>query len=234
MLNTVLCAISNRLRGTGVLWFFTSIIVFSKKIDIKFVGTHLYALYLGLVVGLLTMDVYAGLLTVVAFMVGESKGWGEWVGTLTRYEPMTPEVLEKNYKDNEGKTFPYIHQISNFFIKEQKDENIYYSFSDKVKQYFRYARLALTLRGLWWWSLVYTVMYMYDLINIYELVIFSILISILFPVACKLGKLWGYTGTKLKIVNFSRGWENQEIIYGIFQGLILDYIVLRNLYEYLV
>lgn len=233
MLNTVLCAISNRLRGTGTLLKLFQFTMFSKTVNVNFNGNLLYAFYLGLVVGFLTMNVYAGLLTVIAFIIGESKGWGEWVGTLTRYEPMTPEILEMDYKDNEGKTFPFIHQIANFFIKEQKDENIYYSFSDAVKQYFKYARLALILRGLWWWSLVYTVMYIYDLINIYELVLFSVLISLLFPVACKLGKMWHYTGTKLKIVNFSRGWENQEVIYGIFQGLIIDYIVIRNLYAYL-
>lgn len=229
MLNAILCSISNRLRGTGALWEFFKFTIFSKEINVKFVGTHLYALYLGLFVGLLSMNVYAGLLTIVAFILGESKGWGEWVGTLTRYEPTTKEQLEFNYKDNEGKTFPFVHQIANYFIKEKVVDR-QSDFQTDLKQYIRYATLALILRGYVWWLPVYAVMYVYDLINLYEFILLPVILSLAFPLACKLGKLWKYSGTHLKIVNFSRGWENQEIIYGVFQGLILDYIMIKAIY----
>ena len=41
-------AILNRLRGTGVIKSFGKIKLFNKEIEIKFVGNHLYGLYLAL------------------------------------------------------------------------------------------------------------------------------------------------------------------------------------------
>jgi hypothetical protein len=90
------CGLLNRLRGTGVLKHFGTIRIGEMKIwkltipkiefEINLVWNHIYGLYLALIVGLLSMNVYAGLLTLVAYLIGESKGWGELVGALTRWE----------------------------------------------------------------------------------------------------------------------------------------------------
>ena len=50
----------------------------NKKIEVKFVGNHLYGIYIALVLGITTMNMWLGLSVFVAYLVGESKGWGEW------------------------------------------------------------------------------------------------------------------------------------------------------------
>lgn len=54
------------------------------------------------------MNVCAGLAVLVAYLVGESKGCGELVWTLTRWETKNEEWLQKQYDDEEGVGFPYI------------------------------------------------------------------------------------------------------------------------------
>ena len=125
------CSVLNRLRGTGVIKHFGTLRVGEIKlwkfvtpkveVNVNLVWNHVYGMYLGLIFGLLTMNVWCGLAVLVAYLVGESKGWGEWVGSLTRHEPWDEQMLQHCYKDNEGKTFPFIYQISNFFIKEKID-----------------------------------------------------------------------------------------------------------------
>ena len=80
----ILEAILNRLRGTGVIKHFGTLKMFNKEIEIKFVGNHLYGLWIALILGIATMNVWLGLAVLIAYLVGESKGWGEWVGSLSR------------------------------------------------------------------------------------------------------------------------------------------------------
>ena len=220
------CGILNRLRGTGVIKHFGTLRIEEMKlwkltipkieVEIKLVWNHVYGLYLALVFGLLAMNVWAGLAVLVAYLVGESKGWGEWVGALTRWETKDEEWLQIQYKDNEGVGFPYIHQIANAIVKERIEGTL----EEKLKQYHKYATLALTLRGMFWWGLVYGVMAVFGVISGITAVVATVLLGIGFPVACELGKRWDYN-KKFGILHLSRGWENQEVIYGLMQGVIL-------------
>ena len=217
-------AILNRLRGTGVIKHFGTLKMFNKEIEVKFVGNHLYGLWIALVLGIATMNAWLGLAVLVAYLVGESKGWGEWVGSLSRVEPWTEEHLQGDYKDDEGKTFPFIYQISNFFIKEKIDG----TFEEQCKQYRKHATLALMLRGMYWWLPVYLVMAAFGAISWYVAIIVSIVAGIAFPIACELGKRWKFTRTyDLKFIELemSPGWSNQEIVYGAIQGLVMWYVV---------
>lgn len=54
-----------------------------------------------------------------------------------------------------------------------------------------------------------------------------VLVGLAFPLACWLGKLTNING-KIGIINYSRGWENQELVYGLIQGIALWYGVLVN------
>lgn len=219
------CGILNRLRGTGVIKHFGTLRVEEIKIwkliipkievEVKLVWNHIYGLYLALIIGLLAMNVWAGLAVLVVYLVGESKGWGEWVGALTRWETKDEEWLQRQYKDNEGVGFPYIHQIANAIVKEQIEGTL----EEKLKQYHKYATLALALRGMLWWGLVYGVMAAFGVISVLTAVVATILLGIGFPVACELGKRWDYN-KKFGILSFSRGWENQEIVYGLMQGIV--------------
>ena len=221
----ILEAILNRLRGTGVIQSFGKIKLFNKEIEVKFVGNHLYGLWIALVLGTATMNDWLGLVVLVAYLVGEAKGWGEWVGSLTRVEPWTEKHLIEDYADTEGKTFPFIHQITNFFIKEQIED----TFEKQCKQYRKYATLALTLRGLYWWLPVYLVLAIFQIITYQEAFAIATLLGIAFPIACEIGKRIKSNKTyDLKFIklSFSQGWENQEVVYGLFQGIALWYTII--------
>ena len=219
------CGVLNRLRGTGVIKHFGTLSIVNKKIEVKFVGNHLYGLWIALVLGIATMNAWLGLAILVAYLIGEAKGWGEWVGSLTRHEPWTEELLEHNYKDDEGKTFPFIYQITNFFIKEKIDG----TFEEQCKQYRRHATLALILRGIYWWLPVYLVLAAFGVIGWDIAVMAGIGLGVAFPIAAEVGRRIEFTRTyDLKFIelSFSQGWENQEIVYGAFQGIALWYTVI--------
>ena len=63
-------AILNRWRGTGVIFSIS---------NLNTTGTMIYALYIGLLFGLLSTW-YVGLLSLGLFLLGESFGWGKWAG----------------------------------------------------------------------------------------------------------------------------------------------------------
>ena len=218
-------ALGNRLRGTGVIKHFGTLKMFNKEIEIKFVGNHLYGLWIVLVLGIATMNTWLGLSIFVAYLIGEAKGWGEWVGSLTRHEPWDEAMLQHNYKDDEGKTFPFIYQIANFFIKEKIDG----TFEEQCKQYRKHATLALMLRGMYWWLPVYLVLAAFGVISWEIAGIAGVLLGIAFPIACEIGRRLTFTKTyDLKFIklSFSQGWENQEVVYGLFQGIVMWYIIL--------
>lgn len=219
------CSILNRLRGTGVIKHFGTLKIFNKEIRISFVGNHLYGLWIALVLGIATMNAWLGLSILVAYLIGEAKGWGEWVGSLTRHEPWDEQMLQHNYKDDEGKTFPFIYQISNFFIKEKIDG----TFEEQCKQYRRHATLALMLRGIYWWLPVYLVLATFGVISFAEAFAIATLLGIAFPIAAEIGRRITFTKTyDLKFIklSFSQGWENQEVVYGLFQGIALWYTII--------
>ena len=225
----ILEAILNRLRGTGVIKHFGTLKIMNKEIEIKFVGNHLYGLWIALVLGIATMNAWIGLAVLVAYLVGEAKGWGEWVGSLTRHEPWDEQMLQGNYKDEEGKTFPFIYQIANFFIKEKIDG----TFEEQCRQYRKHATLALMLRGMYWWLPVYGVMAAFGVISWYVAASAVVVLGLMFPIAAELGKRWKFERVyDLKFVklSFSRGWENQELVYGFMQGVCLWYVIIGVVY----
>ena len=218
-------ALGNRFRGTGVIKHFGTLKMFNKELEVKFVGNHLYGLWIALVLGVATMNVWLGLSVLVAYLVGEAKGWGEWVGSLSRVEPWTEELLQGDYTDNEGKTFPFIHQISNFFIKEKIDG----TFEQRANKYRMYATLALILRGIYWWLPVYLVLALFGYISYEIAIVVSIGLGIAFPLAAEIGRRITFTrlyDLKFIKLSFSPGWENQEIVYGALQGAVLWSIIL--------
>ena len=218
-------AILNRLRGTGVIKHFGTLKMFNKEIKISFVGNHLYGLWIALVLGIATMNAWLGLAVLVAYLVGESKGWGEWVGSLTRTEPWDQELIDLVYRDDEGKTFPFIYQIANFFIKEKIDG----TFEEQCKQYRKHATLALMLRGFYWWLPVYMVLAAFGVIGWQVALVCAVGLGIAFPLAAAIGREITFEriyDLKFIKLSFSPGWENQEIVYGAIQGAVMWYIIL--------
>ena len=143
---------------------------------------------------------------------------------MTRLKTKDEEWLQRQHKDKEGVVFQYIHQIANIIVKEQIEGTL----EEKLKQYHKYATLALTLRGMFWWGLVYGTASMFGIVSVLEAVAITVALGIGFPVACWLGKKMDFD-RKYGILHLSRGWENQELVYGVMQGIALWYVVLVNM-----
>ena len=229
-------SILNRLRGTGVLKHFGTLRIGEMNIwklripkiefEVKLVWNHVYGLYLALVFGLLAMNVWAGLSVLVAYLIGESKGWGEWVGALTRWETKDEEWLQKQYDDEEGWGLPFIHNIANFVFKEKIEGTL----EERLNQYNKYAITALAVRGMLWWGLVYGTASIFGIISVVEAMVLTVALGIGFPVACWLGKIMDFS-RNYGILHLSRGWENQELVYGLIQGTCLWYVIIKVVYE---
>lgn len=192
----------NRWRGTGV--------IFTSFPFIK--GVHIYALYLGLLFVVITQW-YIGIFVTIGFFIGESFGWGKWVGSLCYPENIN---LEREYQDKEGYRFPFIHYIANFIIKEKES-------------YFAYCNLALYFRGAIWALCLYLPLIIFDYISYIEYIFVSIIWGIGFPLACWLSrkKSFNYTSKFISIVG---KWESQEIYYGFIHFICNTYIILKVVY----
>ena len=193
----------NRWRGTGKIF---SISIFNIT------GTIIYALYLGLLFGLLTTW-YIGPLTSIGFLIGESFGWGKWVGSLCYPETTN---LQKEYEDKEGYKFPFIHYIANFIIKE------------KVS-YFKYCNLALYFRGMIWGLFLYLSLVLFNYLSYLEYIIISIIYGIGFPFACYLSRKKSFN-YKSKFISIVGKWESQELYYGFIHFICNAYIILKVFY----
>ena len=196
------CILLNRLRGTGDVL---------RVGNFRVTGIVLYALYLMVVVTIIS-EWYYGLAFVVLFVAGESYAWGKWIGYLVDYE----DEHSPEYDSKVGKSFPYIHYIANYIISEKAN-------------YEKYCQVALAIRGLAWWLPAYTVLGIAGLISSIEVVLIGLILAIGFPLACYIGSWWTYE-RKFGILEFKQGWENQEIVYGLLQGLCLWYVIVRSIY----
>ena len=196
------CSVLNRLRGTGDVL---------RVGGFRVTGIMLYALYLMVVVTIIS-EWYYGVSFVVLFVAGESYAWGKWVGYLVDYgDEHSPE-----YDNKVGKSFPYIHYVANAIVNERVN-------------YLWYCRVALALRGFVWWYPLYVLFAFAGLIGYTEALVIGVVLGIAFPVACWIGIKIKAEG-KIWIVNYSRGWENQELVYGLIQGMCLWYVIIGVVY----
>lgn len=193
----------NRWRGTGNMF---GISIFNIT------GTMIYALYLGLLFGLIT-EWYIGILVLICFLIGESFGWGKWVGALCY--PETKTNLQKEYNDKEGYNFPFIHYIANFIIPEKKE-------------FFKYCNLALYLRGMIWALFLYLPLVVFNYISYLEYIIISIICGFGFPLACYLSRKKSFN-YKNKFISVVGKWETQEVYYGFIHFICNAYIILKVL-----
>lgn len=194
----------NRWRGTGKIF---SISIFNIT------GTMIYALYLGLLFSSIT-EWYIGILVLIGFLIGESFGWGKWVGAL--YYPETKKDLQKEYEDKEGYNFPFIYYVANFIIPEKK-------------YFFRYCNLALGIRWFIWGLFIYLSLVVFNYISILELFILCLIYGIGFPFACYLSRKKSFN-YKNKFISIVGKWESQEVYYGFVHFICNAYIILKVVY----
>lgn len=187
-------AILNRLRGTGEVFF-------------KLTGNHLYAMYLALLFGCVTLNYMVGVAVLITYFIGESFGWGKWVGSLCYPENFnTQDKLDKLYLDKEGYSFPFIHYLANFIVKEKMD-------------YFTYCKIALGLRGAVWGTLIYLPLVALGYLNLYFYTFAILAYGIGFPLACWLTNIIEITYVN-KYISINGKWETQEVYYGTIHWLV--------------
>ena len=174
----------NRLRGTYG-WF--------AKVN---------GVVLGLLVYLVFCNPYVSLAVTIGYVLGESFGWGDWVGCLT--------TNRNNYKDttDEGKS-NRIMWLSQKIVPDWRTNFVYYS------------RVALTIRGFYWAMPTLAPLYFVGF-SPYLLITCIAFLSIGFPIAYDLGY---YLRDKVSFekfgFSFNGGWELGEVIVGIQQDLVI-------------
>ena len=179
--------ILNRLRGTQGLWS-------------KIIG-----LLLALVVQIVFNNPYVSVAVGLGYIIGESFGWGEWVGTLTG---------DRNFKqlNEEGKNNGIQWLASKVFNPET--------------DWINYCRVALTVRGFYWWLPTLAPLYFVGLSWVVIAVAVAVL-SVGFPVACELGYCFR---DKIAIekfgLSFVGGWELQEGFYGLLQDIVFVILII--------
>ncbi len=204
-------------------------------------GNIIYALYIGLLIGFLTSInhillpfssinlslsdvphifyitqwfssfVYA-VIAICLYLIGESFAWGKWDGSLCHPENITDKV--KNSKC--GKSFPYIHYIANYIQNQDKN-------------YKLYCQIALTIRGFIWWTPLMILVGYLDLLSWVVVIINSFVLAVGFPIACEIGKNINFE-CNYKYFHTSKGWCNQELIYGLIQFVCLSLSIFLTLY----
>ena len=164
-------------------------------------GSIYASLAVGLLFGILTLNPYIGLACAIGYNLGERMGWGLWVGNLTDHRNNTlPD-------DGEGKNNG-IQWLARKIVP------------DYATNMINYCRVALTIRGIYWWLPTLAPLYFVGF-NPYYLAIAVVLLGVGFPLACEIG----YRTQKLFSVNkpyfqMTGGWEHQEVWYGVIQDLV--------------
>lgn len=180
----------NRLRGTYG-WF--------AKVN---------GVVLGLLVYLVFGNPYVSLAVAIGYVLGESFGWGDWVGCLT--------TNRNNCKDttDEGKSNG-IMWLSQKIVPNWRTN------------FIEYSRVALTIRGFYWWLPTLAHLYFVGFNPLLLLGCITFL-SVGFPVACEIGyrtsKLFSFEKYGFSVIG---GWEHQEVWYGLFQDVVIFILLLR-------
>ena len=176
--------ILNRLRGTEGLWS-------------KIIG-----LLLALIVQIAFDNPYVSVAVGLGYIIGESFGWGEWVGNLSVHKSDVG-VLGDEGKNNG------IQWLASKIVP------------DYTTNYINYCRVALTIRGFYWWLPTLAPLYFVGF-SVVSITVAVAVLSIGFPIACELGRLIApLFSFEYKTFSIKGGWEHSEVWYGLMQDLVL-------------
>ena len=165
----------------------------------------------GVVLGLLTYlvwgDVYVSIAVIIGYVLGESFGWGEWVGNLTGGKKDTVKTLEDEGANNGIQ-----------WLSKKVVPNYQYEF-------IKYCRVALIIRGFYWW--LPTLSPLYFVADWFAVTLAIFILSVGFPIACELGRLTApLFSFEYKTFSIKGGWEHQEVWYGLMQDIVFVGVVL--------
>ena len=179
-------AFLNRLRGTSNVY------------------TKVFAIVFATIYGSITGSIIVFGLMFIAFILGESFGWGKWLGSLAYPELVTDEIKNDREGYNNG-----IHWIANKLSPQNRD-------------FLRYCSIALAIRGIYWWLPVYLVIWWAGVVNLLTALILAILLGVLFPISVLLTRKYEEVipTVNFKWLSIDGVWEKSEVVYGIFIGLL--------------
>lgn len=182
--------ILNRLRGTEGLWS-------------KIIG-----LLLALVVQIAFNNPYVSVAVGLGYIIGESFGWGEWIGNLTTHRKNKTDTLEDEGENN-GIKYIATKLVPNWNVA-----------------FIKYCRVALGIRGIYWWLPTLAPLYFVGF-SIVSIAVAVAVLSIGFPIACEVGYKFN---DKIKFnkygLSIEGGWEIQEAVYGVIQDVVLIGLIL--------
>lgn len=158
------------------------------------------ALMLIFVFTIVTHNIQMSVLIGLGYLLGESFGWGKWIGSIGTRTP--------NPNEQEG-TKIGIHYLANLVFNEKKD-------------YLNYARLALFLRGALWWFLTLLPLVIFGYIGYATFAICVVFLGVVFPLSVEIARL---TQNKISFKYFKGFWEQAEVYYGLAQDVILIYLI---------
>jgi len=174
--------ILNRLRGTQGLW---------SKIN---------GLLLAFIVLAIWGNVWVAIAVGLGYIIGESFGWGLWVGNLT--EHMNDTMPDDGEGKNNG-----IQWIARKLVPSYATNMV------------RYCQVALSIRGFYWWLPTLAPLYFVGF-NPYAIAVAVLILSVGFPFACWNGYLLKDT-VSIDWMDIKGGWNIQEVAYGLIQDFVI-------------
>ncbi len=180
-------------------------------------GTYgVYAKINGLILSFLfylyTTDLHTSLALGVCYVIGESFGWGKWIGGVySKYElPATVEIIS----DKEGRRNG-IHYLASLIVPE-------------TENYYLYCLTALSIRGFYWFSITLLPLVIGGYISIFLYLSLATLLGVGFPLSVELARLseekFSFSSKYLSVVGF---WEHSEVAYGLMQDLAVIVVFLN-------
>lgn len=164
--------------------------------------SKIIGLLFALVVQIAFGNPYVAIAVGLGYIMGECFGWGEWVGNLSVHKSDVG-VLGDEGKNNG------IQWLASKIVP------------DYTTNYINYCRVALTIRGFYWWLPTLAPLYF---VGFNPLVLLGCIafLSVGFPLACEIGyrtaPLFSFDKYGFSV---SGGWEHQEVWYGLMQDLVL-------------
>lgn len=150
----------------------------------------------GIIVFIFTNNPIASGVVALLYFTGEMVGWGRWLKTVPHWGDRSyQETYMANREKDRGKV---IHAIADAIVKEETD-------------FTAYAKIALFIRGVYWWAPISIAMVAFGISNPVLAAIAVLIAGLAFPFSYNLSyklfkeKYWGYG----------------ERIYGAFHGIIL-------------
>ncbi len=180
--------ILNRLRGTKAIW---------AKVN----GAILASLFYWL-----SKDVYTSISIGALYILGESFGWGKWIGGIMSGNRLSP--TPRQLDDREGLKNG-IHFLANLIAPE-------------IKNYYEYCIVALGIRGMYWFGLTLLPLVIAGYVDPIMYMPMILLLGVGFPLSVILGK-WSKDKITItqKYFNVHGTWEHAEVWYGFMQDVIL-------------